>query len=86
MEHAFQCLQNEVELLEEALTARHKAELEAWERAHPDDDGGTTSVVAVSTGLYDLKIGDGEEKSAKVCSLFSQHCSSSMQRTSWRIF
>jgi len=34
--------------------------------ANHDVDDSQTSFIAVSTGLYDLKIGDGEDKHAKV--------------------
>lgn len=64
------CLQNEIEQLEEAMTSRHKAELDAWETSNGDADNSSTSIVEVSTGLYDLKIGDGEDKHVKVGKLF----------------
>ena len=68
------CLQDEAEQLENAITARHKAELDAWELANPDHGDGTTSFVAASTGLYDLKIGDAEDKHAKVSALRRCKC------------
>jgi hypothetical protein len=60
------CTQIEIEQLEETMASRHKSELGVWEQANVDADASNTSIVEVSTGLYDLKIGDREDKHAKV--------------------
>jgi hypothetical protein len=59
-------VQDEIEQLEGAMTSRHKAELEAWKHSNGDADHSNTSIVEISTGLYDLTIGDGDDKHAKV--------------------
>ena len=54
--------QDEIEELDKAIEARHKAELEAWEAANEDEDGADATLVAPTAGLYDLKIGTDERQ------------------------
>ena len=60
------CVQDEVEHLDKEIEARHNHELLEWESNNVEEDLTNTSLVAPSDGLYDLKIGDSEEKHAKV--------------------
>lgn len=58
-------MKDEVERLDKDIEARHSEELVSWERQNTEKDMTSTSVVAPSSGLYDLTIGD-EEKESKV--------------------
>lgn len=61
--------QEEVEQLDKEIESRHNNELLAWESKNADEDKTNTSVVAPTDGLYDLTIGDSEEKQSKVTSV-----------------
>lgn len=63
---SFGFLQDEVERLDSEIEERHSKELADWESSHVEEDLTNTSLVAPSDGLYDLKIGDSEDKQTKV--------------------
>lgn len=56
-----------MEQLDNEIESRHNTEILAWESTHKEEDLTNTSLVAPSDGLYDLTIGDKDEKQSKVC-------------------
>lgn len=58
--------QDEVEQLDKDIESRHNTELLEWESSHVEEDLNNTSLVAPTDGLYDLTIGDSEDKQSKV--------------------
>ena len=59
-------LQEEVEQLDKEMESRHNNEMLEWESTHVEEDLTNTSLVAPTDGLYDLTIGENEEKQSKV--------------------